>query len=104
MIKQSLGDELPNNADFAQEVRKLYLREQFQRSDSFIFIRYIYIISFQQLPRLEKKNNNYDARQIQSLQQSVSHCNQRILSKHIDHFTAYIAYIHKPRKLTAVLF
>lgn len=46
-IEQSLGDELPNKAEFAQEVRKLTpssmsLTEQFQNSDSFIYIKGIF--------------------------------------------------------------
>ena len=52
------------------------LSEQFQSSDSFIYIRYIYIIIFQQLLRWKMKNNNCYAKQIQSLQQAVSHCNE----------------------------
>lgn len=49
-IEQSLGDELPNKAEFAQEVKKLNpqfmsLSEQFQNSDSFICIKGMYFFS-----------------------------------------------------------
>ncbi|XP_068762515.1 zinc finger MYM-type protein 1-like [Montipora capricornis] len=46
-IEQSLGDELPNNAEFGQEVL-----------------------------RWKMKNNNSDAKKIQSLQHAVIHCNE----------------------------
>ena len=46
-IEQSLWEELLNNAEFAQEVRKLIaqfmsLSEQFQNSDSFIYMNGIF--------------------------------------------------------------
>ena len=70
-IEQSLGDELPNNAEFGQELRKLTpllmsLSRQFQNYDSFIFSKGTF--NFQQVLRWKMKNNNSDAKKIQSLQ------------------------------------
>ena len=82
-IEQSLGDELPNNAEFGQEVRKLTpllmsLSRQFQNYDSFIFIKGKFIS--QQVLRWKMKNNNSDAKKIQSLQHAVIHCNESFYS------------------------